>query len=180
VTPESRSPLLLGRCSRHLRKSCAGANMAYSRVERVFIFEHYFASKLFAAVREAFSNAYPDKEVANKTTIHWLVTEFRDRWSVCDTSGVGLCWQMRRSATLNTSASAAEIFQNTVSAKWIICAFGHHDLQTLWCQTFFCGDFSKKESIWTVHEAWRNRNTIFHRLLPTLTQKHFAKSHGTH
>jgi hypothetical protein len=29
----------------------------------VFILEHYFASKSFAAVREAFSNAYPDNEV---------------------------------------------------------------------------------------------------------------------
>jgi hypothetical protein len=26
----------------------------------VFILEYYFASKLFAAVREAFSNVYPD------------------------------------------------------------------------------------------------------------------------
>jgi hypothetical protein len=34
----------------------------------VFILEHYFASKQFAAVDEAFSNAYPDKEVPNKTT----------------------------------------------------------------------------------------------------------------
>jgi hypothetical protein len=39
----------------------------YSRVEHAFILEHYFASKSFAAVREAFSNAYPDKEVPNKT-----------------------------------------------------------------------------------------------------------------
>jgi hypothetical protein len=31
--------------------------MVYSRAERVFILEHYFASKSFAAVREAFSNA---------------------------------------------------------------------------------------------------------------------------
>jgi hypothetical protein len=33
----------------------------------VFILEHYFASKSFAAVREAFSNSCPDKEVPNKT-----------------------------------------------------------------------------------------------------------------
>jgi hypothetical protein len=49
----------------------------------VFIPEHYFASKSFAAIREAFSNAYPDKEVPNKTTIHRLVTKFRDTKSVC-------------------------------------------------------------------------------------------------
>jgi hypothetical protein len=34
------------------------------------IFEHYFASKPIDAVREKFMNAYPDKEVANKTTEH--------------------------------------------------------------------------------------------------------------
>jgi hypothetical protein len=48
--------------------------MVYSRAERVFILEHYFASKSFAAIREVFSSAYPDKEVPNKTTIHRLVT----------------------------------------------------------------------------------------------------------
>jgi hypothetical protein len=34
---------LLGRCSRQMRKSYAGANMVYSRAERVFILEHCFA-----------------------------------------------------------------------------------------------------------------------------------------
>jgi hypothetical protein len=63
-------------------KKCAGANPVYSRAERVFILEHYFASKSFAAVREAFSNAYPDKEVPNKT-IRRLVTKFRETGSVC-------------------------------------------------------------------------------------------------
>jgi hypothetical protein len=75
--------LLLGRCSRQLRKSCAGANMVHSQAERVSILEHYFASKSFAAVREAFSNAFPDKVVANMTTVHRLVTEFWDTGSVC-------------------------------------------------------------------------------------------------
>jgi hypothetical protein len=56
----------------------------YPRAERVFVLEHYFASKSFAAVREAFSNAYPDKKVPNKTTIHRAFTEFRDTGSVCD------------------------------------------------------------------------------------------------
>jgi hypothetical protein len=72
---------LLRRCSRQWRKSCAGANMVYSRAERVFILEHIFASKSFAAVRESFSNAHPDKEVPN-TTMHQLITEFRDTGSV--------------------------------------------------------------------------------------------------
>jgi hypothetical protein len=33
--------------------------------------------KLFAAVHEAVSNAYPDKEVPNKITVHRLVTKFQ-------------------------------------------------------------------------------------------------------
>jgi hypothetical protein len=69
----------------------------HSRAERVFILEHYFASKSFAAVCEAFSNAYSDKEVPNKTTLHRLVTTFRDTGNMSD---VGQCWQVRRSATL--------------------------------------------------------------------------------
>jgi hypothetical protein len=56
--------------------------MVYSREKRVFILEHYFASKSSAAVREAFSNAYPDKEVPNKT-IFRRVNKFRDTGSVC-------------------------------------------------------------------------------------------------
>jgi hypothetical protein len=36
----------------------------------VFILEHYFASKLFAAVHEAFSSVYLEKEVLNKITIY--------------------------------------------------------------------------------------------------------------
>jgi hypothetical protein len=83
VTLESRSPLLLGRCSLQLCKSCAGANMVCSLAERVFILEHYFVPKSFAAVREAFSNAYPDKEVPKQTAVHWVVTKFRDAGSVC-------------------------------------------------------------------------------------------------
>jgi hypothetical protein len=60
-------------------KNCAGAYMMHSREERVFILEHYDASKSFAAVQEAFSNVYPNKEVPNKTTVHRLVTRFRNK-----------------------------------------------------------------------------------------------------
>lgn len=35
----------------------------------MFILANYFASKSFAAVREAFSNAYLEKEAPNKTRI---------------------------------------------------------------------------------------------------------------
>jgi hypothetical protein len=49
----------------------------------MFIPEHYFALKSFAAVREALSNVYPDNEVPNKTTMQRLVTKFRGTGSVC-------------------------------------------------------------------------------------------------
>jgi hypothetical protein len=57
LTLESRSLWLLGRCSRQLCKSCAGADMVYSQVECVFILRHYFALKLFAAACEKFRSA---------------------------------------------------------------------------------------------------------------------------
>jgi hypothetical protein len=41
--------------------------MVYSRAERMFTLEHYFVSKSFTAVREAFTNMHPDNEVANET-----------------------------------------------------------------------------------------------------------------
>jgi hypothetical protein len=49
----------------------------------VFILEHYFASKSFAVVREAFRNAYLDKEVPNEATIHRLITKFCYTGRVC-------------------------------------------------------------------------------------------------
>jgi hypothetical protein len=56
--PDSRSPMLLGRCSFQLRKSRAEANMVHSWADRVFVLEHYFPSKSSAADREALSNVY--------------------------------------------------------------------------------------------------------------------------
>jgi hypothetical protein len=53
------------------------------REQNVFILEHYFTSKLSAAVAEAFSDAYPDKEVPNEATMHGLVTIFREKGTVC-------------------------------------------------------------------------------------------------
>jgi hypothetical protein len=56
--------------------------MVHSRAVRVFILEHNFSSKSFAAPREAFSSAYPDKDVANER-INRLVTTYQDTGSVC-------------------------------------------------------------------------------------------------
>jgi hypothetical protein len=68
LTQPSLQPWLLGCCLCHLCKSCAVANIVYSRVGCVFIIEHYFASKSFAAVREALTSVYSDKELPNKRT----------------------------------------------------------------------------------------------------------------
>jgi hypothetical protein len=56
--------------------------LVYSWEERVFILEHYFTSKSFAAVCEAFNNVYRDKEVPSKT-VHLLVTKFREAGNAC-------------------------------------------------------------------------------------------------
>jgi hypothetical protein len=37
------------------------------------ILEYYFTSKSFAAIHEAFSNAYPDSEVLSQTRELWVV-----------------------------------------------------------------------------------------------------------
>jgi hypothetical protein len=83
VTLEVNSPLLLGRCSHQLRKSCAGASMMYAQAESVFILERYFTPMSFVAARETSSNACPDKEVRVRQKIHGLATTFRYTVSVC-------------------------------------------------------------------------------------------------
>jgi hypothetical protein len=45
---------------------CAGAVMMYSQAENVFFLGYNFALKSFASLREAFSNAYPNKKVSRK------------------------------------------------------------------------------------------------------------------
>jgi hypothetical protein len=49
----------------------------------MLIIEHCIASKSCAAVREAFSSAYPDKVVPYMTAMHRQVTTFLDRGSDC-------------------------------------------------------------------------------------------------
>jgi hypothetical protein len=58
---------LLGCCCRQLRRFSVGASA-------VFILEHCFVLKSFAAVREAFSSAHFDKQVPNKTVLMSHVT----------------------------------------------------------------------------------------------------------
>jgi hypothetical protein len=127
VTLESISPWLLGRCSHQLRKSCAGAKKVYSRAECVFILEHNFVSKSFAAVREEFNNVYPDKKVPNKA-IHRLATKIRDTGSVCDrkhdrrltaaTCEGLLCWFHHDGETVHT-ANATVLLQESLCERTV-------------------------------------------------------------
>jgi hypothetical protein len=47
-----------------------GASRVYSQTESLLILEHYPESNLFAAVREACSNLYPEREVPIESNIH--------------------------------------------------------------------------------------------------------------
>jgi hypothetical protein len=158
---------LLGRCSR--RRSC---------VECVFILEHYFEAKSFAAVSEAFSNAYREKEVPSKTTMYRMVTTFSDTGS-SDVIHFSVeenerdCWFQHDGATANIANATTVLLQEFFGER--IVGRGHRGLQTSPRQTSFCQDFSKKGFIRITHEAWKKLN--LNRLLPILTQKHFAKSH---
>jgi hypothetical protein len=62
-----------------LYKTCAGVKVVHSQAENVSKVEHHFASKSFAAVREAFSNAYPENEVptGNNTLGHRMFLSVR-------------------------------------------------------------------------------------------------------
>jgi hypothetical protein len=77
--------------------------MVYSQAERVIILEYYFTPKSLADFREAYSSAYPDKEVPNKTTIHRLATTF---WDIC-------LWSKKTAeitaVPIQSSASAATV-----------------------------------------------------------------------
>jgi hypothetical protein len=55
-----------------------------SRAVHVFFLDHWFASKSFTAVNEAFSSVCANNGIQNTTIIHRLVTQFRDSWRVYD------------------------------------------------------------------------------------------------
>jgi hypothetical protein len=155
--------------------SCAKAVLVRTLCfhECVFILEHYFASKSFAAVREAFSNACPDKKIRNKTTIHELLTKFRDR------KERDCCFQRDGATahTANTTALLQEFFGESTVGRGL-WPQRPPDLTLL--TSFWRGGGgvpSKEEFIRITHETCRNWNTILNRRLPTLKQKYFAKSH---
>jgi hypothetical protein len=90
-------------------------NIAYSREERVFILEHCFASKSFAAVREALSNMFPEKEVPNKAKVHRPVTNF-------GTQGVFVCYKCS-SSNKTAKITAIPIFSIAIGFI-VLCVKG--------------------------------------------------------
>jgi hypothetical protein len=64
------------------QKLCGWEYGVFASRTYIFILEHFFLSKSSAALREAFRNAYRDKEVPSKTAVHRLVTKFRHTGSV--------------------------------------------------------------------------------------------------
>jgi hypothetical protein len=109
----------------------------------VFVLEHYFASKSFAAIRVAFSIAYPDKKVPKETTIHRLATTFRDTGNVCDGKRVRRRAVLKDETLRNVEETMRKLqllfCKSSLLSALLGVAFGHRDLQTS-----FCGDFSEK------------------------------------
>jgi hypothetical protein len=79
--------------------------MVYAQAQCVVSQKCYFTLELFAAVCEAFSNAYPFR-VLNKAVIHQLVTKFHDTWNAP--------WHSRKSSPI-----ATELIENIVTANWM-------------------------------------------------------------
>jgi hypothetical protein len=66
------------------------ARMSFSQVQRVFVVEHYLASRSYLTCQNGFRDStYPDSPVPNKLTISRLVNRFRDTGSVQDRNRSG-------------------------------------------------------------------------------------------
>jgi hypothetical protein len=56
--------------------------MSLSQVQRVFIEEHYLASRSYLTCQNEFRDTFPDSLVPNKSTVSRLVNRFRDTGSL--------------------------------------------------------------------------------------------------
>jgi hypothetical protein len=52
--------------------------MSFSQVQRLFIVEHYLASRSYLTFQDEFKDTFPISPVPNKSTISRLVNRFRD------------------------------------------------------------------------------------------------------
>jgi hypothetical protein len=56
--------------------------MSFSQEQRVFIVEHYLASRSYLTCQNEFRDTFPDSPVPNKSIVSRLVNRFRDTGSV--------------------------------------------------------------------------------------------------
>jgi hypothetical protein len=52
--------------------------MSFSQVQRVFVVEHYLASRPYLTCQNEFRDTFADSPVPNKSTVFRLVNRFRD------------------------------------------------------------------------------------------------------
>jgi transposase len=72
-----------------LSSNSRSARMYFSQVQRVFIVEHYLASRSYLTCQNEFRDTFPDSPVLNKSTVSRLVNRFRDTGSVRDRNRSG-------------------------------------------------------------------------------------------
>jgi hypothetical protein len=63
--------------------------MSFSQVQRVFIFEHYLASRSYLTCQNQFRDTFPDSPAPDKSTVSRQVNRFRDTGSVQDRNRSG-------------------------------------------------------------------------------------------
>jgi hypothetical protein len=56
--------------------------MSFSQVQRVFVVEHYLASRSYSTCQNEFRDTFFDSPVPNKSTISRLANRFRDTGTV--------------------------------------------------------------------------------------------------
>jgi hypothetical protein len=74
---------------RQLSSNSRSARMSFSQVQRVFIVEHYLASRSYLTCQNESRYSFPDSPVPNKLAICRLVNRFRDTGSVQDRNRSG-------------------------------------------------------------------------------------------
>jgi hypothetical protein len=102
-----------------------------------------------------------------------MVIEFREAGSVCYRKHV------RRRSELTGETLKKQRDQQLLYCKSSLVSAWPPRSPDLTPPHFVLWDFSKKEFIRIIHEAWSKLKTKLNKLLPTLTQKHFANSEHT-
>jgi hypothetical protein len=75
--------------ARRLSSNSRSARMSFSQLQRVFIVEHYLASRSYLTSQNEFRDTFPASPVPNKSTISRLLNRFRDTGSVQDRNRYG-------------------------------------------------------------------------------------------